>query len=96
MYALDKTLIEGLDALDPSVRVLDMSRIGSVLTGDRRDLGDGPAVHALLIQNQNPVTVCPDSNKVRRDTLNDLIDEELALAHAQGNSRHQLTPSKRI
>jgi len=66
MYALDKTLIEGLDALDPSVRVLDMSRIGSVLTGDRRDLGDGPAVHALLIQNQNPVTVCPDSNKVRR------------------------------
>jgi anaerobic selenocysteine-containing dehydrogenase len=66
MYGIDKTLIEGLDALDPSVRMLDMSRIGSVLTGDRSELGDGPQVHALLIQNQNPVTVCPDSNKVRR------------------------------
>jgi anaerobic selenocysteine-containing dehydrogenase len=66
MYRLDKTLIEGLDRLDPSIRVLDMSRIGSVLTGDRTELGDGPQVHAMLIQNQNPVTVCPDSNKVRR------------------------------
>jgi anaerobic selenocysteine-containing dehydrogenase len=66
LYGIDKSLIEGLDALDPTVRVLDMSRIGAVLTGDRRDLGDGPAVHALFIQNQNPLTVCPDSNKVRR------------------------------
>jgi anaerobic selenocysteine-containing dehydrogenase len=66
MYHWDKTLIEGLDALDPTVRVLDMSRIGSVLTGDRTELRDGPQVHALLIQNQNPLTVCPDSNRVRR------------------------------
>ncbi|MBN8872499.1 MAG: molybdopterin oxidoreductase family protein [Rhodospirillales bacterium] len=74
MYHWDKTLIEGLDALDPSVRVLDMSRIGSVLTGDRSELGDGPQVHALLIQNQNPVTVCPDSNRVRRGfARNDLF-----------------------
>ncbi len=66
MYHWDKTLIEGLDALDPSIRVLDMSRIGSVLTGDRTELRDGPEVHALLIQNQNPLTVCPDSHRVRR------------------------------
>jgi anaerobic selenocysteine-containing dehydrogenase len=66
MYHWDKTLIEGLDAVDPSIRVLDMSRIGSVLTGDRTELRNGPQVHALLIQNQNPVTVCPDSNRVRR------------------------------
>jgi anaerobic selenocysteine-containing dehydrogenase len=46
-----------------------MSRIGAVLTGDRRDLGDGPPVHALLIQNCNPVTVAPDSHKVRRGFL---------------------------
>ena len=32
-----------------------MSRIGSVLTGDRSALGDGPPVHAMLIQNTNPV-----------------------------------------
>ncbi len=66
MYHWDKRLIEGLDALDPSIRIMDMSRIGSVLTGDRTELGDGPQVHALLIQNQNPLTVCPDSNRVRR------------------------------
>ena len=74
MYHWDKTLIEGLDALDPSIRVLDMSRIGSVLTGDRSELRDGPQVHAMLIQNQNPLTVCPDSNRVRRGfTRSDLF-----------------------
>ena len=66
MYHWDKTLIEGLDALDPTIRRLDMSRVGSVLTGDRTELGDGPPVTAMLIQNQNPLTVCPDSNRVRR------------------------------
>ncbi len=66
MYHWDKRLIEGLDVMDPLIRMMDMSRIGSVLTGDRTELGDGPAVHALLIQNQNPLTVCPDSNRVRR------------------------------
>ena len=50
----------------PPIRVLDMSRIGSVLTGDRIELGDGPQVHSMIIQNQNPLTVCPDSNRVRR------------------------------
>jgi anaerobic selenocysteine-containing dehydrogenase len=66
MYNWNKTLIEGLDAIDTSIRVLDMSRVGSVLTGDRGELRDGPQVHAMLIQNQNPLTVCPDSNRVRR------------------------------
>ena len=41
MYQSDKTLIEGLDVRDLSVRELDMSRIGSVLTGDRSELGMG-------------------------------------------------------
>jgi anaerobic selenocysteine-containing dehydrogenase len=66
MYHWNKTLIEGLDAVDTRIRALDMSRIGSVLTGDRSELRDGPEVHAMLIQNQNPLTVCPDSNRVRR------------------------------
>ncbi|MCW3473576.1 molybdopterin-containing oxidoreductase family protein [Limobrevibacterium gyesilva] len=69
IYHWNKTLIEGLDARDMSVRVMDMSRIGAVLTGDRRELGDGPQVHALLIQNVNPVTVAPNSNTVRRGFL---------------------------
>jgi anaerobic selenocysteine-containing dehydrogenase len=71
IYHWDKTLIEGLDALDPSVRVMDMSRVGSVLTGDRSELRDGPPVHAMIIQNQNPLAVCPDSNRVRRGFARD-------------------------
>ena len=66
IYHWDKTLIEGLDAADPAIRMMDMSRIGSVLTGDHRELGNGPQVHAMLIQNTNPVMVAPDTNQVRR------------------------------
>lgn len=66
IYHWNKTLIEGLDALDPATRIMDMSRIGAVLTGDRRELGDGPQVHAMLIQSCNPITVAPNSNLVRR------------------------------
>ena len=69
IYTWDKTLIEGLDARDTSIRLLDMSRIASVLTGSRADLGDGPPVHAMLIQNTNPMVVAPDSNRVRRGFL---------------------------
>ena len=66
IYHWDKTLIEGLDVRDLSVRMMDMSRVGAALTGDRTELGDGPQVHAMLIQNCNPVVVAPDSHKVRR------------------------------
>jgi anaerobic selenocysteine-containing dehydrogenase len=65
IYRLDKTLIEGLDACDKSVRALDQSRIGPILLGDKRDLGDGPPVTALFVQNTNPMVVCPESLRVR-------------------------------
>jgi len=65
IYPLDRGLIMGLDRLDLSVRELDQSRIGPVLTGDSQDLGDGPPVTALFIQNTNPMVVCPESAKVR-------------------------------
>jgi anaerobic selenocysteine-containing dehydrogenase len=80
IYHWDKTLIEGLDAVDPAIRVMDMSRIGAVLTGDRAELGDGPQVHGLFIQNCNPVTVAPNSNLVmrgfRRDDLFAVVHEQ--------------------
>ena len=69
IYHLDRTLIEGLDVRDPTTRTLDMSRIGAVLTGDRRDLGDGPQVHGMLVQNTNPATVAPNSALVRQGLL---------------------------
>ncbi len=66
VYGLDRTLIEGLDARDESVRRLDMSRVGAILTGDREALkGRGP-VKAMLIQNTNPMVVAPDQETVRR------------------------------
>jgi anaerobic selenocysteine-containing dehydrogenase len=71
IYHLDKTLSAGLDHCDTSVRELDQCRIGPVLTGDRRDLGDGPPVTALLIQNTNPLLVCPESAAVRQGFLRD-------------------------
>ena len=66
LFAIDPTVIEGLDRLDPAIRILDQSRIGPVLIGDGRDIGDGPPVTALLIQNTNPMVVAPESRLVHR------------------------------
>ena len=61
--------------------MLDQSRIGAVLTGEARDLGDGPPVTALLIQNSNPMMVAPDLNKVHagfaREDLFTCVHEQL-------------------
>ncbi len=65
IFHFDKTLIEGLDVWDRSVRMLDQSRIGAILTGDREALQGGGPVNALIIQNTNPVSVAPDQNKVK-------------------------------
>ncbi len=66
VFRLDRTLVEGLDARDRSVRRLDQSRIGPILCGDRAALGDGPPVTAMLIQNTNPMCVAPDLGLVHR------------------------------
>ena len=66
IYKLDKTLIEGLDVWDRSVRMLDQSRVGAILTGDAEALRRGPPVTAMIVQNTNPLSVCPDQNKVKQ------------------------------
>jgi len=71
LFPLDRTLIEGLDVLDPATRILDQSRIGPILAGDRRDLGDGPPVTALFVQNTNPMVVAPESGLVRQGFARD-------------------------
>ncbi len=80
LFALDRSLIEGLDVLDPSVRILDQSRIGPVLCGEARDLGKGPPVKALFIENTNPMVVAPDSRLVhegfRREDLFVCVHEQ--------------------
>jgi len=71
IYHIDKSLIEGQDVRDPNVRYLDQSRIGPILTGDPFDLGDGPPVTALFIQSTNPVSVCPEQDKVKQGFARD-------------------------
>ena len=71
LAALDRTLIEGRDVLDPATRILDQSRIGPILCGDKRDLRDGPPVTALFIQNTNPMVVSPASGLVRQGFARD-------------------------
>ena len=65
IFHWDRTVIDGLDVRDASIRLLDQSRIGAVLLGDEFDLGDGPPVTAMLIQSTNPMSVAPDQNAVR-------------------------------
>ena len=65
IYKIDKTLIEGLDVIDPNIRMLDQSRIGSILTGDSNALMGGGNVYSLIIQNTNPLVVAPESLLVR-------------------------------
>ena len=66
IFHWNRTLIDGLDVRDPSVRLLDQSRIGPVLCGDPRDLGSGPPVTALLVQSTNPMAVAPELQLVHR------------------------------
>ncbi len=44
IYHWNKTMIEGLDRRDPSVRLLDQSRVGAVLCGEGDALAGGPPV----------------------------------------------------
>ena len=87
IYKWNKTLIEGLDVRDPSVRAIDQSRIGPALNGDSHDLGGGPPVKAMVIQNTNPMEVAPDQNLVRkgfaREDLFTCVHEQFLTATAR-------------
>jgi anaerobic selenocysteine-containing dehydrogenase len=66
LYKLHKAMIEGLDVRDSTVRRLDQSRVGAILTSEPDALKGGPPVRAMLIQNTNPLAVAPRQDKVRR------------------------------
>ncbi len=87
-WGFDATLAHGLDAVDPSVRILDQSRIGAVLTGDSEALKSGPPVTAMLMQNANSAEVAPDSARVRQG----LARDDLFLAVHE----HFMTPTARL
>ena len=72
---LDTSLIKG-STIPCDTRVLDQSRIGQVLTGNPLDLGEGPPVQALFVQNTNPAVVAPETRVV----LQGLAREDLFIA----------------
>jgi anaerobic selenocysteine-containing dehydrogenase len=71
IFHLDTSLIDGSDMKDSSIRMLDQSRIGAILTGDKDTLFSGPPVTAMLIQNTNPMVVAPDQDTVKRGFARD-------------------------
>lgn len=81
IFHLDKTAIEGLEFVDPAIRQLDQSRTGPILTGDADALKGGPPVTAMIVQNTNPVSVCPDQTLVKqgfaRDDLFVAVHEQI-------------------
>jgi anaerobic selenocysteine-containing dehydrogenase len=71
IYKLDRTLLDGTDVADPTLRALDMTRIGRVLTGEQESLNGGPPVEALFVQNTNPMSVAPETTRVREGFARD-------------------------
>ncbi len=71
VFHLNNSVIEGADLRDPKIRMLDQSRIGAILTGDKEALIGGPPVDAMLIQNTNPLSVAPDQEVVKRGFARD-------------------------
>lgn len=86
IYKLDRSTIQGT-SIACDTRIMDQSRIGHVLTGNADDLQDGPAVHALFIQNTNPAVVAPETRRVldgfAREDLFTVVHEQFMTETAQ-------------
>lgn len=87
IFGLDKSEITGACMRDKSVRHLDQSQIGRVLTGDAEALRHGVPVTALLVQNTNPVNVAPEQRLVKqgfaREDLFTVVHEQFMTETAQ-------------
>lgn len=68
-WALDKSRILGSALQKGDPRMLDMSEIGPILTGNSKALKGGGPVKAMLVQNTNPATVAPDQTLTRRGLM---------------------------
>ncbi|MCB2079851.1 MAG: molybdopterin-dependent oxidoreductase, partial [Novosphingobium sp.] len=71
IYNLNNNITTAADRRDPSIRLIDQSRIGQALTGDADALFGGPPVTAMLIQNTNPVSVAPEQTLVKQGFARD-------------------------
>ena len=80
IYNLNNNITTAADRRDPSIRLIDQSRIGQALTGDADALFGGPPVTAMLIQNTNPVSVAPEQALVKQGFAR---DDLFACVHEQ-------------
>ena len=62
-YAMNHTALERADLLPNQPRTINQSALGDALTAAE------PPVRAIYVYNNNPVAVCPDSQKVIRGFL---------------------------
>ncbi len=69
IYNINKNLIEGLNFKNANIRMLDQSKIGPILNGNKSALKNGVEVKALFIQNTNPLVVAPETILVRKGFL---------------------------
>ncbi len=87
IFGIDSSLVKGKTLADPSIRHLDQSRIGAILTNDPDALNGGPPVTAMLIQNTNPMNVAPEQTLVRngfmRDDLFTVVHEQFMTETAE-------------
>ncbi|KRB01176.1 dehydrogenase [Devosia sp. Root685] len=70
-WGLDKSRLEGTHLQKGTPRLLDMSEVGPILTGNAAALQNGAPVHAMIVQNTNPASVAPDQALVRKGFLRD-------------------------
>ena len=80
IFKMDKREIEGSAMQDKSLRFLDQSKIGRILTGDSEALYGGPPVTAMLIQNTNPMNVTSEQRLARLGSARDGL---FVAVHAQ-------------
>lgn len=66
IFQLDKSMVEAHSLRDLSIRALDQSLIGRILTGDEAALCGGGPVKAMLIQNTNPASVAPEQELIKQ------------------------------
>jgi len=87
LYQVDQNLVNAMDRFDPSIRALDMSRIGPILLNEKKSLLGGPPVTAMIVQNVNPVEVAPETHAViegmMRDDLFVCVHEQFMTGTAQ-------------
>lgn len=87
IYQLNKEMIEANSLADTSVRALDQSLVGRILTGDAEALQGGAPVKAMLIQNTNPVSVAPEQELIKhgfaREDLFTVVHEQFMTETAQ-------------